>query len=144
MDQDRDADLKCPICGAAHATCGGPAKLKNPPIGWEGEWIASEDSVLVTSIRRTNVSAGDFIAEDDIFIDAQGNVVEKKDAQTKLASKGARVSPADVEKYGLQAKTQTSTKDDGEGNVLQTKMMEPAQTRQKKTRAGESAKESAE
>lgn len=47
-------------------------------------------------------STEDFIAEDDIFIDAQGKVVEKKDAQTKLASKGARVSPEDVEKYGLQ------------------------------------------
>lgn len=48
------------------------------------------------------MSTNDFIAEDDIFIDAQGNVVEKKDAQTKLASKGARVSAEDVEKYGLK------------------------------------------
>src|SRR5688500_15829065 len=99
MDQDRDATVRCLICGAAHVTCGGPAKLKHPPVGWEGEWIASEEPVLVTSIRRTQVTAGDFIAEDDIFIDAQGSVVEKKDAQTKLASKGARVSAVDVEKY---------------------------------------------
>lgn len=49
-------------------------------------------------------SPQDFIAEDDIFIDAEGKVVAKKDARSKLASKGARVSPADVEKYGLQAK----------------------------------------
>lgn len=48
------------------------------------------------------MSSNDFIADDDIFADAQGNVVEKKDAVTKVASKGARVSPADVEKYGLQ------------------------------------------
>lgn len=47
-------------------------------------------------------SIDDFIAEDDIFIDAEGKVVDKKDAQTKLASKGARVSPEDVEKYGLK------------------------------------------
>lgn len=47
-------------------------------------------------------STEDFIAEDDIFANAEGKVVEKKDAVTKVASKGARVSPADVEKYGLQ------------------------------------------
>ena len=90
-------------------------------------------------------SEQDFIAEDDIFIDAEGKVVEKKDAQTKLASKGARVSPADVEKYGLQAKKTASRADDEHGEV-QTKMMEPTPPKQKKTRAttGETSKDGAE
>jgi hypothetical protein len=89
------------------------------------------------------VSAGDFIAEEDIFIDANGKVVAKKDAQTKLASKGARVSPTDVEKYGLQPnKPSAVVREDGE-QVIETKMMEP---KQKKTRAttGDSAKEGSE
>lgn len=38
MDQDWNTDLKCPICGTANCACGGPAKLKYPPVGWEGEW----------------------------------------------------------------------------------------------------------
>jgi len=63
------------------------------------------------------VSAGDFIAEEDIFIDRDGKVVEKKDAQTKLASKGARVSPEDVEKYGLRSSAA----------VLETKPSEEAE-----------------
>lgn len=54
------------------------------------------------------MSTEDFIAEDDIFADAEGKIVEKKDAVTKVASKGARVSPADVEKYGLQKPTTTA------------------------------------
>lgn len=71
----------------------------------------------------------DFIAEGDIFIDAQGKVVEKKDGITKLASKGARVSPADVEKYGLR-----TTKGDviGEGEMGPAVLDQP---RQKKVRA---------
>ena len=55
----------------------------------------------LTSRRMMMSSDKDFIAGEDIFIDRNGKVVEKKDAVTKLASKGARVSPADVEKYGL-------------------------------------------
>lgn len=90
------------------------------------------------------MNSGDFIAEEDIFVDAKGKVVEKKDAVTKLASKGARVSPADVEKYGLQAKQQKAVvRDEGTHGAVETKMLEPSPSRSKKSRstAGESAAE---
>lgn len=38
MDQSGRPDMMCPICGVANCACGGPAKLKYPPVGWEGEW----------------------------------------------------------------------------------------------------------
>lgn len=43
MDQNRDPNLGCPICGAANCACGGPAKLKYPPVGWEGEWPGADN-----------------------------------------------------------------------------------------------------
>lgn len=47
---------------------------------------------------------GDFIAEKAIYVDAAGKVVDASDPSklTKIADVGARVSDADVQKYGLK------------------------------------------
>lgn len=34
------SDPRCPICGAAHASCGGPATLRYRPVG---EWADPND-----------------------------------------------------------------------------------------------------
>lgn len=57
--------------------------------------------MLITAIKKDKGVGDDFIANEDIFVDGESKVVQKKDARTKLASKGARVSAADVEKYRL-------------------------------------------
>ena len=75
---------RCPLCGTAHATCGGPEPLKYRPVG------ADMDTKTYTADR-------------DLYTDRDGNLVaeDSPDRAFRLARAGQSVPHADAERLGL-------------------------------------------
>lgn len=68
---------------------------------------------------------GDFIADKAIYVDAAGKVVDANDPAklTKIADVGARVSDADVQKYGLKKESPKAEKPvEDESEDLESKL----------------------
>jgi hypothetical protein len=97
---------QCPICGARHATCGGPALLTDPALG--SNWGKRMDGAKFTSDRR-------------LYTDKDGNVVEADDPAklTLLVGEGGAIPMERARELGLA---------DEEGNAVAREAEDEAET----------------